>query len=807
MGSDGFAVHLSRIALGLLSPNQLMAVQPVAPIETCYSRPRRCKGRLNVIVGKLQMQIAWFDGGNRLRKVMLLANVWILGAALLAPQEPTAVGQTRWKAEAARVTIVRDDWGIAHVHGESDADAVFGMIYAQCEDDFNRVETNYLTSLGRTAETEGESAIWQDLRQQLFLDQAELKRDYAASPEWLKLLMNAWADGINFYLAEHPETKPKVLTQFEPWMALSFTEGSIGGDIERVDLKKLQAFYDSRVPGTAAVSRVERPLSKPLSDLEWFEPEPSGSNGFAIAPSNTVAHHVLLLINPHTSFFFRSELQMASDEGLDAYGAVTWGQFFIYQGFNDHAGWMHTSSNVDAVDEYLEKLVHDGDKLSYLYGEETRPFTTRQITLHYKTPHGQASRTFTAMYTLHGPVIRQEGDHWVAIQLMNTPVPALEQSYLRTKARNYAEYKKTMELRANSSNNTIFADADGDIAYWHGNFIPIRDTRFDYTKPVDGSDPATNWHGLMTVDQVPHLLNPTSGYVFNVNDSPWNGAGASSLRKADYPAYVERGIESARGLHAMRVLAADGTPRRDFTLDGLMHDAYDSYLPWFARTVPVLTAAYDALPADAPLKQRLVDQIALLRAWDDRWSEDSVATSIAVYWGTEMMKTVGRPSRDALVPSEDWVATRVPADTLLTALATASDKLVADFGTWRTPWGKINRFQRLNGGIVQPFNDAGASIPVPFTSSLWGSLASFGARQYPGTKRWYGTSGNSFVAVVEFGDKVRAKGVTAGGVSGRSESKHFDDEAGRYASGDLRDIYFYPEQLKGHKERTYHPGE
>jgi acyl-homoserine-lactone acylase len=765
------------------------------------------QARLNVILGKLTIQMARFDGGNRLRKGLLLASVWILGAALLAAQEPTVADQTRWKAEAARVTIVRDDWGIAHVHGESDADAVFGMIYAQCEDDFNRVETNYLASLGRTAETEGESAIWQDLRQQLFLDQAELKRDYAASPEWLKLLMNAWADGITFYLAEHPETKPKVLTQFEPWMALSFTEGSIGGDIERVDLKKLQAFYDSRVSGTAAVSRVERPLSKPLSDLEWFEPEPSGSNGFAIAPSNTVAHHALLLINPHTSFFFRSELQMASDEGLDVYGAVTWGQFFIYQGFNDHAGWMHTSSNVDVVDEYLEKLVHDDDKLSYLYGGETRPFTTRQITLHYKTPQGQASRTFTAIYTLHGPVIRQDGDHWVAIQLMNTPVLALEQSYLRTKARNYGEYRKTMELRANSSNNTIFADADGDIAYWHGNFIPIRDTRFDYTKPVDGSDPATNWQGLMTVDQVPHLLNPKSGYLFNVNDSPWNGAGASSLRKADYPAYVEQGIESARGLHAMRVLAANGTPRRNFTLNGLMHEAYDSYLPWFARTVPVLTAAYDALLADAPLKSRLADQIALLRAWDDRWSADSVATSVAVYWGTEMMKTAGRPARAALVPSEDWVATRVPADTLLTALATASDKLAADFGTWRTPWGKINRFQRLNGEIVQPFNDAGASIPVPFTSSLWGSLASFGARQYPGTKRWYGTSGNSFVAVVEFGDKVRAKGVTAGGESGRSKSKHFDDEAGRYASGDLRDIYFYPEQLKGHTERTYHPAE
>lgn len=742
-----------------------------------------------------------------MRTGLLLASLWILGTGLLAAQEPTVADQSRWKAEAARVTIVRDDWGIAHVRGKSDADAVFGMIYSQCEDDFNRVETNYLTSLGRTAEAEGEGNLWQDLRQRLFLDPEELKHDYAASPDWLKQLMNAWADGINFYLVEHPETKPKVLTRFAPWMVLSFTEGSIGNDIERVDVKKLQAFYDSRAAASGAVSHVEPPLTKPMSELEWLEPEPSGSNGFAIAPANTVAHHALLLINPHTSFFFRSELQMASDEGLDAYGAATWGQFFIYQGFNTHAGWMHTSSNVDAVDEYLEKVVHDGDKVSYMYGGETRPFTTRQITLHYKTAQGVASRTVAAMYSLHGPVIRQDGDHWVTVQMMNTPIAALEQSYLRTKAHNYAEFSKTMELRANSSNNTIFADADGDIAYWHGNFIPIRDNRFDYTKPVDGSDPATNWNGLMTVDEAPHLLNPKSGYLFNVNDSPWNGAGASSLRKADYPAYVERGIESARGLHAMRVLTANETPRRDFTLDGLMHEAYDSYLPWFARTVPVLTAAYDTLPAAAPLKSRLADQIALLRAWEERWGADSVATSVAVYWGTEMMKTAGRPAREALVPSEEWVATRAPADALLTALATASDKLTTDFGTWRTPWGKINRFQRLNGETTQPFNDAGASIPVPFTSSLWGSLASFGARQFPGTRRWYGTSGNSFVAVVEFGDKVRAKAVTAGGESGHPESKHFDDEAARYASGDLRDIYFYMEQLKGHTERTYHPGE
>jgi len=223
-------------------------------------------------------------------------------AAAVAPEA------ARWEKQARNVTIVRDDWGIAHVFGKLDADAVFGAIYAQAEDDFNRVETNYLTSLGRTAEAEGESKVIQDLRQKLFIDPVELKKLYGQSPPWLQTLMTAWADGLNFFLAKHPEVKPHVITHFEPWMALSFSEGSIGGDIEKVDLNQLEAFYGKR-----PISRLEE-----LPDPGKPE-EPRGSNGIAIGPSNTKNHHALLLINPHTSFFFRSELQMVSQEGLNAW--------------------------------------------------------------------------------------------------------------------------------------------------------------------------------------------------------------------------------------------------------------------------------------------------------------------------------------------------------------------------------------------------------------------------------------------------------------------------------------------------------
>ena len=703
--------------------------------------------------------------GNKLYLKRLVLAIAVASAAVA--QNPDL---SRWKQEAARVTIIRDDWGIAHVHGKTDAGAVFGMEYAQAEDDFNRVETNYINAMGRLAEAEGESKIYQDLRMKLFIDPVELKKEYTASPAWLRKLMDAFADGLDYYLYQHPEVKPRVIRRFEPWMALSFTEGSIGGDIERVDLNQLAAFY-----GKAAAEQRE------------YDPEPAGSNGAAIAPSNTVGHHALLLINPHTSFYFRSELQMSSDEGLDAYGAVTWGQFFIYQGFNDRAGWMHTSSGVDAVDEYLETVVQKGGRFFYKYGSEERPVTAAEIAVPYQAAGGMAQKKFTVYRTHHGPIVREQNGKWVAIRLMREPVKALTQSYTRTKARDYQAYRQTMELKANSSNNTIFADADGDIAYFHGNFIPRRDTSFDWTKPVDGSNPATEWQGLLSVDETPHLLNPKSGWLYNSNNWPWSAAGPSSPKKEDYPPYVETGGESARGLHAIRVLEN----RKDFTLDSLIRAAFDSYLTWFEKPIPALIRAWDETPASNPLKAKTAEQLAMLRKWDLRWGVNSIPTSLAVFWGEEVRRGPGG----------------APGEEPLQSLAAASDKLTADFGTWKTPWGEINRFQRLNGDIAPRFDDAGPSIPVGFTSAQWGSLASFGARAYPGTKRWYGSSGNSFVAVVEFGKTVRAKAVTAAGVSGHPASPHFNDEATRYSTGDLREVYFYRSQLKGHTEREYHPGE
>ncbi|MCC6926520.1 penicillin acylase family protein [Novosphingobium sp.] len=682
-------------------------------------------------------------------------------------------------ALAYQAEIKRDDWGIAHVHGKTDADAVFGMIYAQAEDDFNRIEMNYLTNLGRRAEADGEEYIWEDLRQRLWIDPTELKAQYAASPAWLKELMQAWAAGLNQYLADHPEVKPKVITRFEPWMALSFSEGSIGGDIENVPLSQLEAFYTGQ---QIAMSADERGLS--------FR-EPLGSNGFAIGPSHSASGNPLLLINPHTSFFFRSELQVQSDQGLNAYGAATWGQFFIYQGFNDQAGWMHTSSGIDNVDEFAETVVkRPAGGYAYRYGKEARAVKEKRVTLAFRKGDGSmGSRTFTTYRTHHGPIVRKDGGKWIAFAIMHKPVAALQQSFLRTKTHSLAEFRKVAALRANSSNNTIFASKKGEIAYLHPQFLPVRNDRFDYRKPVDGSNPLTDWKGLTPLAALPTVVNPANGWLFNVNDSPWWAAGKDSPRQAQFPRYTDVAGKEPRTPHAIAVLSA----RKSFTLDQLLAAAYDPWLPYFAELLPPLVKAHEQAP-----DPKRAEAVAMLKAWDCKWGLASKETSLAVFWG-EALAARGEAAAEAQgITIETWLSTRASNADRLAALDEAMARLTQDFGSWQVPWGEINRYQRNDGAIRQTFDDAKPSTPVPFASGNWGSLASFGSQRYPGTKRYYGTYGNSFVAVVEFGPRVKARAVTAGGESGNPASPHFADQVDRYATGNLRPVYFWPEDLAGH---------
>ena len=710
---------------------------------------------------------------------------------------------------AQRVEIVRDDFGVAHIYAETDADAVFGFLYAQAEDDFPRIERNYTWAIGRLAEVEGEGALYSDLRAKLYMSEDEARAAYQAAPDWLKALCDAFADGLNFYLAANPQVQPKLLTRFENWMPFYFFEGSIGGDIEAIPVAGIQAFYESagahvnNLP-LASASAQQPPViaqQPPAPLAETIFDEPAGSNGIAINGQMSASGNALLLINPHTSFFFRGEYHLVSEEGLNAYGAATWGQFFIYQGFNETTGWMHTSTFADFMDQFVHQVVNDNGELKYRYGDELRPLEVSEVTLRYSTGNNQlAERTFPVYRTHQGPVTHLQDGQWVVTRINWNPVDALRQSYQRMKTANYGEFREMMNIRTNSSNNTVFADADGNIAYFHGNFMPRRDPQFDYSQPVDGSNPATDWQGVHEVDETVMIVNPPNGWIQNSNATPFTVAGEYSPDPADFPRYMAPDAENFRQVNSVELLS--GTSGLD--INSLLDLAYDPTLKAFEQMIPGLVSAWEELEPDWP---DLEQPIEALRGWNFEVSTDSVAMTLAHFYGMNAAQQIETPAGLTQMEQINWLGTDAAAVDKLRVFSNTVAQLNESFGTWNTPWGEVNRFQRITGDIDHPYSDNAPSLPVGMASSRWGALASFGARAFPGTNRIYGNSGNSFVAVVEFGDRVEAISILAGGQSSDPSSPHFDDQAQRYVDREFKTVAFYPEDVIARAQRRYHPGE
>lgn len=753
-------------------------------------------------------------------RLFSLFSLFVLLLTACAPQSsdtPTSGAQNstvqteteRLQAIAERVSIIRDDFGVGHIYAKTDADAVFGLLYAQAEDDFPRVERNYIWAIGRLAEVEGEAALYSDLRARLYMTEEEARAAYAAAPDWLQKLCDAFADGLNYYLAQNPQVTPRLLTRFEPWMPFYFFEGSIGGDIEQIPLRRIESFY-SRVEemerNVPLATQNPRPMPMLADGSETnalahtiFE-EPVGSNGIALDGSRTASGDAMLLINPHTSFYFRGEYQVVSEEGLNAYGAVTWGQFFIYQGFNEHTGWMHTSTAADFIDEFVEDVVRDNDRLLYRYGEELRPVEVSQVSLKVKTDNGMEEHQFPAYRTHHGPITHSEDGRWAVTRINWDPVNALQQSYLRMKTDNYTEFREMMDIRTNSSNNTVFADSEGNIAYFHGNFMPRRDPQFDYQHPVDGSNPATDWQGVHAVDETVMIVNPVNGWLQNSNSTPYTVAGDNSPKREDYPAYMAPDAENFRAKHSIPLLEQ----AQNMTLETLLDLAYDTYLPGFEQLIPGLVSAWDADSANWP---QLAGAISELRNWDRRVSADSVAMSLAHFYGMNAAQKIDTPDELTQLEQINWLGTDSNPGERLQVFADTLAELDEKFGGWNTPWGEINRFQRLSGDIDLQYDDTAPSLAVGMASGRWGALASYGARAFPGTNRIYGYSGNSFVAVVEFGDRLRALSMLAGGQSNDPVSPHFNDQAQPYVDRQFKEVAYYREDVERRATATYHPGE
>lgn len=712
----------------------------------------------------------------------------------LSAQKISTKESSRLEKLAEKVTIIRDNWGIPHVYGKTDADAVFGLLYAQCEDDFKRIEMNYIEKLGRLAEIKGESVLYNDLEIKLLIDVDETKADYKKAPDWLKKLLNSYADAINFYLYKHPEVKPALLTHFEPWFPLLWTDGSIGA-ISTADLStgELKAFYSGNTDKVAYVER-EKYVQ-------------TGSNGFAFAPSKTESGNSILYINPHTTFYFRPEVQISSEEGLNVYGAVTWGQFFIYQGFNENCGWMHTSSNVDVADMYAEKITNKNGKFFYEFDSKLLPVIEKEITIKYLEKGKLILKKFKTYATNNGPIMAKRDGKWISLKSNNRSMTSLIQSWVRTKATNFDDYKKAMDLKANTSNNTVYADSKGNIAYWHGNFIPIRDKTLNWSKVIDGSISSTQWKGLHDVNETVHLYNPVNGWLQNCNSTPFSVAGNNSPKKENYIPYMAPDGENFRGVNAVRIFSNN----EKYTLDKVIANGYDTKLSIFEILIPSLIDAFEKnIKPESVEYSELAEPISILKNWDYYAKENSAATTLAVEWAYKLDPIIQKAYIDEgeldQVENTKNFAKNAVASQMIPQLQTVIKELNSKWGTWKTAWGEVNRFQRSSGEIDLKYDDTKPSLPIGYGPGSWGSLPSFKANYQNNSKKRYGYNGNSFVCAVEFGPKIRAKSLLAGGNSGDANSKHFTDQAEMYRNGQFKDVLFYKEDVLKNAERTYHPG-
>jgi len=394
---------------------------------------------------------------------------------------------------------------------------------------------------------------------------------------------------------------------------------------------------------------------------------------------------------------------------------------------------------------------------------------------------------------------------WLSLRENNRSLTALEQSWLRTKAKGFDEFKQVMNLRSNTSDNTVFADYKGNIAYWHGNFVPRRNTKYDYSLPVDGSTSASDWKGIYALDSTVHVYNPATGFIQNCNATPFTVSGKSSPKPGNYPVYMAPDGENYRGVTAARLLSKADNISVESMIDNI---GYNHYLAAFDDLIPALVNDYSTLSPNDTLKQSLSEAIALLTNWNRSSSDTSVASTIAIEFGYRFMQKippVNNPyNATHLVEQFRSTIQHTTAKEKLNLLSETLNDLANRFGTWRIAWGNVNRYQRPADGV---FDDAKPSMAVGLAASSFGSIPSFSTRRYPNTNKRYGFNGNSFIACVEFGKKIKAKTVITGGQSFNPQSPHYLDQAEMYINGNFKDVLFYKEDVMKHVERQYHPGE
>jgi acyl-homoserine-lactone acylase len=680
------------------------------------------------------------------------------------------------EALAREVAIYRDVYGVPHVFGRTDASTVFGFAYAQAEDNFWQIEDNYIRALGRSSEIYSEATFSGDRLNHALEIPRLAREEYGRLDSHTRALCDAYAAGLNYYLKRHAETSPRLLAKIEPWYPLAFIrynyyQNGFAQD-PAIDFRNIQTAENKR--GMNANQ---------------------GSNGWVIAPSKSATGHAMLFINPHLPFFGSGQVyegHVHSDEGWNFTGYTRLGFPFPYVGHNENGGWVSTDNAADLTDVYVETFDDPSRPLAYRYGDGYRVATEHIEEIRVKTPTGIETRRLTMRRTHHGPIIGARDGKPLAIRMAKFEDDGwLREWYEMTRAKSLDELKRAMSPLNMLFGNVMYADRQGNTFYLYNGAVPRRNPRFDWRKPVDGSDPATEWQGYHTIDELPQLTNPKTGWMQNCNTTPYLLTSEGNPDPKDFPPYMVQEEDNLRGEISRRILSQN----KRFTFDQWRRAAFDTtvigadkYLP---SMLAVLKKRLDELGmANDKESQNLRAAFDELLRWNHRSTNDSIAMTLFSLWRDRL-------GANKLVDDQTQVA----------VFAEVLKALERDFGTWRVAWGEINRLQRLDESKGESFQDNRPSIAIPGVSGWNGAVFTFYAIEVKVQKKRYGVAGGTYISVVEFAPKVRALSVHVFGSSGRPESRHYMDQSPLYARGEFKPAWLTLSEIKAHLERAYHPGE
>ena len=708
-----------------------------------------------------------------MQRQFLLATALVLITAMGARPAVPDPALARARALAREVTIYRDTYGVPHVFGRTDAAAVFGFAYAQAEDNFYRLERNYIQAIGRGAEAYGDGAIRSDQMNRALEIPRLAREEYQRLPPNVRALVDAFADGVNYYLEKHPEVQPQLLGRMEPWYPLAFIRYN---------------YYQNGFLFSSGLDRDSVRLARNGRGVE----SSTGSNGWVVGPSRSASGHALLFINPHLPFFGAGQVyegHVHSDEGWDFTGYTRFGFPLPYVGHNAHLGWVSTDNAADQSDSYIETFDQPGNPQAYRYGAGHRNATVWQDSIRVKTATGMVSRTFTLRKTHHGPLIGAMNGKPVAVRMAKFEADGwLGQWYAMTRATNLVEFKQAVSPLNMQFGNVMYADKDGHTWYLYNGAVPRRSPRFDWSRPVDGSNPATEWQGYHPMDELPQLTDPATGWMQNCNTTPFLLTSTGNPDSTRFPGYMVTEGDNPRGVISRRILGG----KEKWTFDEWTRAAFDTRVVMADSLLPALLADFRANPPeDSEAGRRLRQGMDTLAGWNHRSDTTSVATTLFVLWRNLLEDAGESPS----------AADRVRL------VGKAQELLQEGFGRWTVPWGMANRLQRIDEATNQAFSDQRPSVAVPGVSGADGAVFTFYGEEAGGQRAQYGRAGATYVSVVEFGPQVRALTLHPFGASGNPRSPHFFDQAPLYAAGRFKPGWFTLAEIRANSERSYRPGE